>query len=182
MRVPSVTPLAPIAGWLTAWGAAAIAAASLRAAGVDLGLGLGIADGAAVEDGFLPGLWILIIQAGAFLVGGYVTARMARAHGLIHAALAWAIAMLATGADAIASVIRDAPTVLSRLDIAYWAETGLGSEFDTVLALGAFALAALAGALIGGGMGQGANRAARVRAERALSEGPVRHDPDGSPG
>ncbi|MEW6582867.1 MAG: hypothetical protein AB1416_08915, partial [Actinomycetota bacterium] len=150
MRVPAVAPLAPMVGWLAAWGIAAVAAACLREADVALGLGLGIADSAAVEDGVRPGLWLLVIQAGAFLIGGYAAARMARGNGMTHATLAWVVAMLATGADAVTGAIRDTAGVLARLDIPYWARTGLGTEWDTAVALGAFAVAALIGALLGG--------------------------------
>ena len=65
LRVPPISPTAPFLGWLTAWGAAAVAMACLREAGVDLGLGLGIATGEpGVEDRFFPGLWVLLVQAG----------------------------------------------------------------------------------------------------------------------
>ena len=164
LRVPGVSPIAPFAGWLSAWGAAVVAAACLQAAGVSLGLGLGIAERTelGVDAGLGAGLAVLIVQGGAFIVGGYIAARMARVAGVSHAVLAWALAMLATGADAIVQGLRDAPSVLSRLPgIPYWIDTGLGGTGSLIVALGVLALAGLAGALIGGSLGSLANRAAR---------------------
>jgi hypothetical protein len=117
LRALRVSPLAPVLGWLTAWGAAALATACLLEAGVDLGLGLGIATGdPGVEDRFLPGLWVLIVQAGAFVLGGYAAGRLARSLALLHAGLAWVVAMLATGADAVVIALRDGgDSVLERL-------------------------------------------------------------------
>jgi len=153
-------PDAILIGWLAAWGGAVLAAACLREAGVDLGLGLGIATGdPGVEDRLMPGIWMLVIQAGAFLVGGYAAARLARARALLHAGLAWAVAMLATGADAIIDARRDdGGSVLARLDLPHWAGTGLSGAWEEGLALAAFALAGLAGALIGGSLAAAANR------------------------
>jgi hypothetical protein len=108
-------------------------------ANVDLGLGLGIADAdvAGLNDGFRAGLWLLIIQAGAFIVGGYVAARMARNRGTLHAVLAWLIAMLATGADALVQYVRDGGrSVLADLRIPYWIENGYPGGWDTAVALG----------------------------------------------
>ncbi|HSJ73139.1 MAG TPA: hypothetical protein VK904_02385 [Miltoncostaeaceae bacterium] len=161
-----LSPTAPFLGWLTAWGAAALAFACLREAGVDLGLGLGIATGdPGVEDRFLPGLWLLLVQAGAFLLGGYAAARIARANGLLHAGLAWCVAMLATGADAIVIALRDGgESVLQALGLPHWVHTGLSGTWEEALALAVFALAGLAGALIGGALADATNRSARPRA------------------
>ena len=160
LRVPPVSPMAPVLGWLTAWGAAAVAVACLREAGVDLGLGLGVATGEpGVEDRFLPGLWVVVVQAGAFVLGGYAAARIARTNGLLHAGLAWCIAMLATGADAIVIAARDGgESILQRLGLPHWVHTGLSGAWEEALALAVIALAGLAGALIGGSLGSAANR------------------------
>jgi hypothetical protein len=162
LRVPPVSPMAPLIGWLTAWGAAAVAVACLREAGVALGLGLGIATGdPGVEDRFLPGLWVVAVQAGAFVLGGYAAARIARRNGLLHAGLAWCVAMLATGADAVVIGLRDGgDSVLERLGLPHWVHTGLSGTWEEALALAAIALAGLAGALIGGSLGAAANRVA----------------------
>ena len=162
LRVPPISPTAPFLGWLTAWGAAAVATACLREAGVDLGLGLGIATGEpGVEDRFLPGLWVLLVQAGAFLLGGYAAARIARRNGLLHAGLAWCVAMLATGADAVVIALRDGgDSILESLGLPAWVHTGLSGTWEEALALAAIALAGLAGALIGGSLGSAANRVA----------------------
>lgn len=166
VRVPPLAPLAPVLGWLTAWGAAVTAAACLREAGVDLGFGVGIATGdTGVEDGFWPGIWMILVQAGAFALGGYAAARLARTRALLHAVLAWVVAMLATGADAVVLAVRDSgDSVLAALDLPHWAETGLSGTWEEALALAVLALAGLAGALIGGSFGAGANRAAAAAA------------------
>jgi hypothetical protein len=174
MRVPRGSLLAPVAGWLTAWGAAVLAAGCLRAAEVDIGLGIGIASGApGVEDRFWPGLWVLVIQAGAFALGGYVAARMARTRAVAHALGAWALAMLATGADAVEGWVRDPSAgVLAGLDLPHWLDTGLSGDWEAGIALVAISLAALAGALVGGGVGAAANRAALVPASGDAPEAP----------
>lgn len=167
LHVAPFSPAGPLLGWLSAWGAAVVAAASLQSAGVDLGLGLGIA-GTGPSNDFEAGFWLAVIQCGAFVVGGYAAARVARRNGVRHALLAWVVAMAATGADAIVGLIRDRPQVIVDLWLPYWHETGLGAGGDTVVALGIFALAALGGALVGGVLGQGVNLAARKRAEHDL--------------
>jgi len=163
LRIPLFSPLAPIGGWLAAWGAAALATACLIEAGVAVGLGFGIANGSiSVNSGFWAGLWTLVIQAGAFLLGGYVAGRMARARAMLHAGLAWLVAMLATAADAIIVNARDSGTsVLGRLHLPQWA--GLGGTYQTrvVIPLVIFAAGALIGALIGGALAAGANRRER---------------------
>lgn len=168
VRAAAFSPSAPVLGWLTAWGAAIVAAACLDAAGVELGLGLGIASGTGGEDGFAAGFWLAVIQAGAFILGGYAAARIARRNGIRHAVLAGVFALLATGADAITSAARDEPQVVAALGLPYWNETGLGSGFDAVVALVIFAVVALAGAFVGGMLGQTVNLAARKRAEHDL--------------
>jgi hypothetical protein len=174
MRVPRGSLLAPVAGWLTAWGAVMLAAGCLRAAGVDFGLGIGIASGApGVEDRFWPGLWVLVMQASAFALGGYVAARMARTRAMAHALGAWALAMVATGADAIEGWVRDPSAgVLAGLDLPHWLDTGLSGDWEAGIALVSIALAGLAGALVGGGIGAAANRAALVPAPGAAPETP----------
>ena len=159
-RVPGFAPLGAVIGWMTAWGVAALAASCLLVAGLDLGLGLGLVDGAYGADGTLPGLYLVAIQAGAFLLGGYAAARYARGRGLLHAGLAWALAMVATGADTFVADSRNGESVLEALFIPFWIDNGMGSSIETALALGAFAVASLAGALIGGALGTAANQAA----------------------
>jgi hypothetical protein len=173
VRVPPLSPDAPFLGWLAAWGAAALAVACLREAGVDLGLGLGIASGdPGVEDRFLPGLWLVLVQAGAFLLGGYAAARIARANHLLHAGLAWVIAMLATGADAIVIALRDGgESVLQSLGIPHWVHTGLSGTWEEILALAIFALAALAGALVGGALAAATGRRAPTEARAVRGDG-----------
>ena len=134
VRAAGFSPASPVLGWLTAWGAAILAAACLDAAGVELGLGLGIASGAGVEDGFAAGFWLAVIQGAAFIVGGYAAARIARRNGIRHAVLAWVLALIATGADAIVSAARDEPQVIAALGLPYWNQTGLGSGLDAAAA------------------------------------------------
>jgi hypothetical protein len=166
LRVPPLSPTAPLLGWLTAWGAAALAVACLREAGVSLGFGLGIATGdPGVEDGFLPGVWMLIVQAGAFLLGGYAAARIARRQAVLHAGLAWVVAMVATGADAIVIAVRDGgDSVVQSLGLPHWAHVGLSGTWEEALALAILALGGLAGALVGGSLAMAAERREAVRA------------------
>lgn len=160
MRVPTFSLLSPILGWLLAWGVTTIAATAVEQAGVDTGFNLGIASGGPGDDGFFPGLWLLIISFGAFLAGGYAVARMARTHGILHALIMWGIAVIATIADAIAETVRDGSEGVIRLmdGIPFWAETGLTDGTERVLVLGIFAAAQLVGAFVGGSLGQTANR------------------------
>src|SRR5262245_29549476 len=190
VRVPPLSPEAPFLGWLTAWGAAALAAACLHEAGVSLGLGLGIATGdPGVEDGFLPGLWLLVVQAGACLLGGYAAGRIARANAPLHAALAWCVAMLATGADAIVIALRDGgESVVQSLGLPHWVHTGLSGTWEEALALAVFALGSLAGALIGGSLAAAANPPVPARRgaggrTRGLPgvDAPARAPPRGAP-
>ena len=163
LRIPTFSLLAPIGGWLAAWGAAALTSACLISAGVGLGLGFGIADGSVnLDTGFWAGLWTLVIQIGAFVVGGYVAGRMARVRAFLHAGLAWFIAMAATAADAIVVSVRDSgSSVLGALHLPQWA--GLGASYETRvwIPLIIFALGGLVGALIGGSLAAGANRRER---------------------
>ena len=159
-RVPGFAPLGAVIGWMTAWGVAALAASCLLVAGLDLGMGLGLVEGAYGADGTLPGLYLVAVQAGAFLLGGYAAARYARGRGMLHAALAWALAMIATGADTFVADSRNGESVLESLFIPFWIDNGMSASLETALALGAFAVAGLAGALIGGALGTAANQAA----------------------
>jgi hypothetical protein len=159
-RVPGFAPFAAVVGWMAAWGVAAVAASCLLVAGLDLGMGLGLVDGAFGVDGLMPGLYLAAIQLGAFLLGGFAAARYARGRGLLHAGLAWLLAMIATGADTFVADSRNGESVLEPLFIPFWIDNGMTASIDTGLALGAFAVAGLAGALIGGALGTAANRAA----------------------
>lgn len=158
LKTPSFSLLAPIAGWLAAWGAAAVASSALIEAGVALGFGFGIADGSVdLDTGFWAGLWTLVVQAGAFLFGGYVAGRMARVRGTAHAVAAWIVAMLATTADAIVVATRDGgSSVLAPLHIPQWAD--LDYDRVVIIPLVIFALGSLIAALIGGLLASGANR------------------------
>lgn len=158
LRIPSFSVIAPIGGWLAAWGAAAVAIAALEEAGVGIGFGFGIAGGSIdVNSGFWAGLWTLVVQAGAFLFGGYVAGRMARTRAIGHAVLAWFIAMAATAADAIVVAAgSDRSSVLAPLRLPQWA--GLDYERTVVVPLIIFAAGALVAAIVGGSLAAGANR------------------------
>jgi hypothetical protein len=160
LRVPAFSALAPFLGWLMAWGGIVIAAGCLERAGVATGFNLGIASGGPGADGFLPALWLLLVSLGAFLIGGYGAARMARAHGTTHAALMWVVAMVATGADAIIDRFRDGAVGVVRTlqGVPFWDGTGMQGDGRLALVALIFAAVSLAGALIGGALAQGANR------------------------
>jgi hypothetical protein len=169
MRLPGFAPTAPIGGLFAAWGAAAVAFYALAEAGVPLGLGLGLAEGnGAVNDGFWAGLWMLALQGGAFLIGGYVAARMARNRAMAHAVLVWVLAIAATAAEAITQNVRaGGASVLDRIGVAHWTASGLQNDWRLWVVLAAFAIAALAGTLMGGVLGAAANRAAVIEVETA---------------
>lgn len=164
LRVPSFSPLAPVLGWILAWGAIVIATTSLQRAGVSTGFQLGIAEGGPRSAGFWAGIWLLVVSAGAFLLGGYAAARIARANGSRHALLVWVVAMAATGADALFESIRDGSVGVVQLmpGVPYWIDTGLSGRAEAAIALAIFAGASLVGALVGGALGQAANRVART--------------------
>jgi hypothetical protein len=180
MRLPGFAPTAPIGGLLAAWGAAAVATYALIEAGVPLGLGLGLAEGSGtVNAGFWAGLWMLVVQAGAFLIGGYVAARMARNRAMAHAVLVWVLAIAATAAELITQRVRTGgSSVLDQIGVAHWTDTGFQNDWRLWLVLAAFTGAALLGALIGGALGAAANRAAVIEVETAprarRSDGPER--------
>jgi hypothetical protein len=174
--------LSPIGGWLAAWGGAALAVQCLVAAGVTLGIGFGIANGTLsdidpardVSSGsFWPSVWMLVIQAGAFLAGGYVAGRMARRLGTMHAVAAWAIAMLATGADAIVAAIRDQPQVIGALGLPTWVNNGLETSAGTIVAYAILAVGGLFGAILGGMLADAANRADLVRTRPLATDAPA---------
>jgi hypothetical protein len=178
LRIPSFSVIAPIGGWLAAWGAAAVAIAALEEAGVGIGFGFGIADGSIdVNSGFWAGLWTLVVQAGAFLLGGYVAGRMARTRAIGHAVLAWFIAMAATAVDAIVVAAgENRSSVLAPLRLPQWA--GLDYERTVVVPLIIFAAGALVAAIVGGSLAAGANRLETTNAATGGSRqgGRVRRD------
>lgn len=159
LRVPTFSPLGVVVGWVAAWGAIAIATAILERVNVPTGFNLGIANGGPGHDGLWAGIWALVVSGGAFVLGGYTAARLARANGTRHAILMWAVAMVATGADALFETARDGTHGMVRLIIGvpFWAETGLTNDTKAVIVLAIFAGVSLVGALIGGGLGQTAN-------------------------
>ena len=171
LRIPRFSAIAPVGGWLAAWGAATLAAAAVIEGGGRIGFGFGIADGSVdLDTGFWAGLWTLIIQAGAFVIGGYVAGRMARARAVAHAALAWFVAMAATAADAIVVAARNGgSSVLEPLRLPQWA--GLDYENRVAIPLIIFALGALIGAILGGSLASGANR---LETAATTSSGPAR--------
>jgi hypothetical protein len=123
-----------------------------------------------IDSGFRAGLWTLIIQAGAFVIGGYVAGRIARVWPVAHAVLAWVVAMAATAADAIVVAARDGgASVLAPIRLPQWA--GLDYENSVAIPLVIFALGALVGAVVGGWLALGANR----RETTEMINAPARH-------
>ncbi len=89
---------------------------------------------------------------------------MARANGTRHALLVWIIAMAATATDAIIDTIRDGTEGVVRLIIGvpFWADTDLTGEAEAILVLALFAAVSLVCALVGGALGQTANKIDRT--------------------
>jgi hypothetical protein len=164
LRVPKLSPLAPLLGWVVAWGAIAISAASLERLGIPYGFNLGIADGGPGDDGIWAGTWALVTSGAAFLVGGYAAARMARAHGVRHALFVWIIAMVASVVDAVIEASGNGTDGVIQLipGVPFWNGTGLSSSAEAVLIMMIFAGVSLVGALTGGLIGQTANRLDRT--------------------
>ncbi len=175
LRIPTFSLIAPIAGWLTAWGAAALATVAVIEAGVGVGFGFGIADGSIdVDSGFWAGLWTLVIQAGAFLFGGYVAGRMARTRAIAHAVLAWFVAMAATAADAIVVATgQGRSSVLAPLRLPQWA--GLTYDNTVVIPMIIFAAGALVAVVVGGSLAAGANRLETTDADSPAAHRDARH-------
>jgi hypothetical protein len=170
MRLPGFVPTAPIVGLFAVWGAAAAATYALKEAGVSLGVGFGLADGSGIgnSNGFRSGLWMLLVVLGAFVIGGYGAARLARNRALAHAGLVWLLAMATTVADALVQRARTGgQSVLTQIGMPSWSDTGLQDNWKLWIALGIFALAGVIGALIGGALGAVTNRAAVVEIEPA---------------
>jgi hypothetical protein len=164
LRVPKLSPLAPVLGWVVAWGSIAIVSSVLDRLNVPFGFNLGMADGGPGDDGFPAGVWALAVSAGAFVVGGYTAARIARAHGPKHAVFVWVIAMLASMTDAIVEASGRGVDGFIRLlpGVPFWSDTGLGGNGEVVLIMTIFAVISLAGVLVGGVLGQTANRIDRT--------------------
>ena len=109
-----------------------------------------------------------MIQAGAFLIGGYVAGRMARTRAIAHAVLAWFVAMAATAVDAIVVATgEDRSSVLAPLRLPQWA--GLDYEQRVVLPMIIFAAGALVAAIVGGSLAAGANRLETTYGEEHVS-------------
>lgn len=175
VRVAAFSPSAPILGGLVAWGAITTATVILDRAGVDVGFNLGIAHGGTGDDGFIAGLWLLLVSVGAFVAGGYTAARLARNNGIRHAGLVWAVALVATLVDAVVeSIGNGVDGVIREIDgVPFWAETGLTDGYERTVVLAIFAAAQLIGCLVGGGLGQLGNRAGRVKGERLVQSSAV---------
>jgi len=168
MRLPGFVPAAPVGGLFAAWGLAALATYILVEAGVSRGVGFGLATGSGIGNvnTFSSGLWMLLVEAGAFIGGGYVAARMARNHAIAHAAVMWVVFMAATVADALVQQARTGgSSVLRQIGMPSWSDTGLVNDWRLWIALAIFAAAALIGSLIGGAFGATANRAQVIEIE-----------------
>ena len=175
MRLPGFVPAAPIGGLFAAWGLAALATYILVEAGVSMGIGFGLATGAGIGNvnTFSSGLWMLLVEAGAFIGGGYVAARMARNHAIAHAAVMWVVFMAATVADALVQQARaGGSSVLRQIGMPSWGDTGLHNDWRLWVALAVFAAAALIGSLIGGALGASANRAQVIEIEPTRAGAP----------
>ncbi|GAA5141537.1 hypothetical protein GCM10023340_03420 [Nocardioides marinquilinus] len=147
-------------GWLTATGMSILLAAVLVAAGTAIGLAsvddvesaTDTAAGNAGTIGLVGAIVLLVVIFVSYLCGGYVAGRMARFNGLLQGLAVWiwavAIAVVVAIVGAIAGSKYDVLANLNSFPRLPVNEGDLG--LAGVIALAAVAVAALAGALLGG--------------------------------
>ncbi|WP_233492224.1 hypothetical protein [Blastococcus sp. TF02A-30] len=146
-------------GWLSANGLAVLLVALLGAAGVALGLSQGVdtADEAAdqVETLGLGGaIGLLVVLFLAYLAGGYVAGRMSRFDGARQGVAVWLIGLVVVVALAVAGVIAGAQyNVFEDLDLPRIPVDEGDATTAGVVTLVAVLLATLAGAVLGGKLG-----------------------------
>ena len=147
-------------GWLSANGLAVILVALLSAAGVALGLAQGVntADEAAdqVETlGIGGGIAVLAVLFLAYLAGGYVAGRMARFDGARQGLAVWLVGLLVVLLLAAAGGILGAQyNVLQQLNLPRIPIDEGTATTAGLLTLVAILLVTLAGAVMGGKLGE----------------------------
>jgi MFS family permease len=146
-------------GWLSANGLAVLLVALLSAAGVAIGLTQGVpsTDDAVQEAdtiGVVGGIVLLAILFLAYLAGGYVAGRMARFDGARQGIAVWVIGLLVVIALAVLGLVFGSQyNVLRQLDLPRIPIDEGTATTGGIIALVAVLLATLAGAVLGGKLG-----------------------------
>jgi MFS family permease len=146
-------------GWLSANGLAVLLVALLSAAGVAIGLTQGVpsTDDAVQEAdsiGVVGGIVLLAILFLAYLAGGYVAGRMARFDGARQGIAVWVIGLLVVIALAVLGLVLGAEyNVLRQLDLPRIPIDEGTATTGGIIALVAVLLVTLAGAVVGGKLG-----------------------------
>jgi len=146
-------------GWLSANGLAVLLVALLSAAGVAIGLTQGVpsTDDAVQEAdtiGIVGGIVLLVILFLAYLAGGYVAGRMARFDGARQGIAVWVIGLLVVLALAVLGLVFGSEyNVLQQLNLPRIPIDEGAATTGGIIALVAVLLVTLAGAVVGGTMG-----------------------------
>ena len=146
-------------GWLSANGLAVLLVALLSAAGVAIGLTQGVpsTDDAVQEAdtiGVVGGIVLLAILFLAYLAGGYVAGRMARFDGARQGMAVWVIGLLVVIALAVLGLVFGSEyNVLRQLDLPRIPIDEGTATTGGIIALVAVLLVTLAGAVVGGKLG-----------------------------
>jgi hypothetical protein len=146
-------------GWLSANGLAVLLVALLSAAGVAIGLTQGVpSTGEAVQEadtiGIVGGIVLLVILFLAYLAGGYVAGRMARFDGARQGIAVWIIGLLVVIALAVLGLVFGSEyNVLQQLNLPRIPIDEGAATTGGIIALVAILLVTLAGAVLGGKMG-----------------------------
>jgi MFS family permease len=146
-------------GWLSANGLAVLLVALLSAAGVAIGLTQGVpsTDDAVQEAdtiGVVGGIVLLAILFLAYLAGGYVAGRMARFDGARQGIAVWVIGLLVVIALAVLGLVFGSEyNVLRQLDLPRIPIDEGTATTGGIIALVAVLLVTLAGAVVGGKLG-----------------------------
>ena len=146
-------------GWLSANGLAVLLVALLSAAGVAIGLTQGVPspDDAVQEAdtiGIVGGIVLLVILFLAYLAGGYVAGRMARFDGARQGIAVWVIGLLVVIALAVLGLVFGSEyNVLQQLNLPRIPIDEGTATTGGIIALVAVLLVTLAGAVLGGKLG-----------------------------
>ena len=146
-------------GWLSANGLAVVLVALLSAAGLALGLAQNVdtADEAvdqAGEIGIGGGIAVLVVLFLAYLAGGYVAGRMARFDGARQGLAVWLVGLIVVLLLAAAGVILGAQyNVLEQLNLPRIPVDEGTATTAGIITLVAILLVTLAGAVLGGKLG-----------------------------
>ncbi len=147
-------------GWLSANGLAVILVALLSAAGVAIGLTQGVpSTDEAVKQadtiGIAGGIALLVVLFVAYLAGGYVAGRMARFDGARQGVAVWVIGLLVVIVLAVLGLVLGSKyNVLQSLNLPR-IPIGEGTATTAgIIALVAVLIVTLAGAILGGKLGE----------------------------